>query len=218
MAAISQTADGSDIRGMLRTMGRRLQNARRDADLTQRVVADRLEVTPQTVRNWESGRHEPPRRLRQQMAELYGLTTAKLFGQDDAGQIGSLAPHSRVDAEPRRLRLGRERAGLSQIDVAKRSAISRATIGRYERGEITPTRVNLETLAALYRRPIRWFIRQVPASRGREVTDLPSVPGLYADEVTEAYAFAQPDLTREAVRSIADYIGFLHDQELRRTE
>ena len=29
---------------------------------------------------------------------------------------------------------------------------------------------------------------------------------------------AQPDLTTEAVRSIADYIRFLHDQELSRSE
>ena len=40
----------------------------------------------------------------------------------------------------------------------------------------------------------------------------------YDDEVPDAYCLAQPDLTTEAVRSIADFIQFLHDQELRRAE
>ena len=218
MTASSRAPDGNNIRAELRAMGRRLQNARRDAGLTQRVVADKLEVTPQTIRNWESGRHEPPRRLRQDLADLYGVARAELIGQDEAGQVGSLAPHSRVDADPRRLRLGREQAGLTQEAAADRSEISRATIGRYERGEITPTRANLETLAALYGRPARWFIRQERRSRRPAAKTVPSVVGLHDDEATEAYGIAQPDLTHEAVRSIADYIRFLHDQELSRSQ
>ena len=166
MQVNSPSADGPDIRPGLLVMGRRLQNARRDARLTQRAVADKLEVTPQTIRNWESGRHEPPQRLRPTIADLYGVTQADILGQDTAGQLASPTPNSRVDVNPGRLKLGRERAGFTQGQASDRSGIGRSTILRYEHGTISPTRVNLETLAALYGRPTRWFMRQErPAGR-----------------------------------------------------
>ena len=61
----SQPKHDVDIRPDLQQLGHRLQNARRQASMTQRVFADELEVTPQTVRNSEAGRNEPPHRLRQ---------------------------------------------------------------------------------------------------------------------------------------------------------
>ena len=222
MATSHQTPDGHDIRSGRQAMGRRLQNARREARLTQNAVAARLEVTPQTIRNWESGRHQPPQRLRQPLADLYGITRAELIGQDETDHLGSLMPYSRVDVAPARLKLGRERAGLSRWDTAERSGISHATIGRYERGSISPTKANLETLAALYGRPTRWFLRQERTRRTQTGTNNKKGGSTtvrpYDDEVTEAYGMAQPDLTSESIRSIADYIRFLHDQELRHAE
>jgi transcriptional regulator with XRE-family HTH domain len=38
----------------------KLKQARHDAGLTQRQLADLLGITPQTLRNWESGRTVPP--------------------------------------------------------------------------------------------------------------------------------------------------------------
>ena len=222
MAANSPPPDGCDIRPGLRAMGRRLQNARREARLTQRVAADKLEVTPQTIRNWESGRHEPPQRLRRTIADLYGITQADILGQDTAGQLASPTPNSRVEVNPGRMKLGRERAGFTQGEASDRSGISRSTVLRYEHGAISPTKANLETLAALYGRPTRWFMRQERPSGRRNDRNKPaegsSATALFDDEVTEAYGLAQPDLTTEAIRSIADYIRFLHDQELRHAE
>ena len=43
----------------LTALGERLRAARINAGLTQQKVAERLEVTPQSVRNWEAGRSEP---------------------------------------------------------------------------------------------------------------------------------------------------------------
>ena len=209
MTVASRTGDGSDIRSALRTLGRRLQNTRRQAGLTQRVVADELEVTPQTIRNWEAGRNEPPHRLRRQLADLYGTTVPEIMGQDPAGHVAVLTPSSRVDVGPARLRLARQRASLSQEQVSEQAGISRATLGRYERGSNKPTRANLETLATLYGRPLNWFV-----PRGRMRTDAPAIPEMHDDEVLEAYSIAQPDLRLEAVRSIADYIRFLHDREI----
>lgn len=44
-------------------------------------------------------------------------------------------------------------------------------------------------------------------------TDTPAIPNTN-DEALEAYSIAQPDLRPEAVRSITDYMQFLHDREL----
>ena len=209
MSAASRPKHDVDIRPALQQLGHRLQNARRQAGLTQRVVADELEVTPQTVRNWESGRNEPPHRLRQRLANLYGTTVPEIMGKDPAGHVAVLTPSSRVNMDPARLRLTRQRASLSQEQASEQAGISRATLGRYERGSNRPTKTNLETLAALYGRPLTWF---VPRAQMR--TDAASLPNMHYDEVLAAYSIAQPDLRLEAVRSIAHYIQFLHDREL----
>ena len=210
MTAASRPMDRSDPLSALRALGRRLQNARLQAGLTQRVVAGELEVTPQTIRNWEAGKNEPPHRLRRQLADLYGKTVPEIMGQDAAGHMWVLTPRSRLDVDPARLRLGRRRASLSQQEASEQSRISRSTLGRYERGSIKPTTENLEALATLYRRPFTWFVTQTPVqSAGPTGAD----PDMY-DEVLEAYSIAQPDLPQEALKSIADYIRFLHDREL----
>ena len=49
---------------------------------------------------------------------------------------------------------------------------------------------------------------------GAEQAETSVPPLMHDDEVLEAYGTAQPDLPPEAVRSIADYIQFLHDREL----
>ena len=213
MSAASRPEDGSDIRSALKELGQRLRNARRETGLTQRVVADQLEVTTQTIRNWEDGRHEPAHRLRQRLADLYGTTVPEIMGQDATGLVAALTPYSRIDIDPTRLRLARRRALLSLEEASQQSGISSSTLGRYERGSIKPTRANLETLATLYRRTLTWF---APRGRmlGAEQAETSVPPLMHDDEVLEAYGIAQPDLPPEAVRSIADYIQFLHDREL----
>ena len=43
------------------TFATQLKQARANAGLSQAQAADLLAVTPQTVKNWEAGRREPPR-------------------------------------------------------------------------------------------------------------------------------------------------------------
>ena len=42
------------------TFAAQLKQARHAAGLSQSQAAERLGVTPQTVKNWEAGRREPP--------------------------------------------------------------------------------------------------------------------------------------------------------------
>lgn len=203
----------------MRTMGRKLQDARRDAGLTQQDAARNLEVTPQTLRNWEAGNHEPNDQFKQRLSEIYNVNVPDLVRPDDPEQALGLTPYSRVHADPKRLKLGRNRASLTQEETAERSGISRSTLARYENGAATPSRANLEILATLYGRPASWF---VPRERMRKAGKLVGTEDLkqsgpYDDEVTHAYGLAQPDLTSEAIKSIVDFIRFLHDQELSRS-
>ena len=82
---------------------------------------------------------------------------------------------------------------------------------------IQPNRRNLEKLAATYSRPPEWFTHwgRFPGGDGEDgAVDEALLSGIEYDEVVEAYRAAQPDLSEHAVRSIAEYIQFLHNREL----
>jgi transcriptional regulator with XRE-family HTH domain len=60
-----------------------------------------------------------------------------------------------------RLREARTDAGLTQTAVAKHLGISRASVSQWEQGPpggSAPTMENLARVAALYKRPIGWFL------------------------------------------------------------
>ena len=158
MTSSSRTGNGAPVPPAMRTMGRKLQNARRDAGLTQRDAGNKLEVTLETIRNWEAGRFEPNDQFKQRLPEIYNVNVPDLIRPDDLEQALGLTPYSRVRADPKRLKLGRTRASLTQKETAERSGISRSTLARYEAGTATPSRARVEILAALYGRPPSWFV------------------------------------------------------------
>ena len=218
MTSSSPAGNKAPIPPGMRTMGRKLQNARRDAGLTRRDARNKLGVSRGTMRNWETGRYEPNDQFKQRLAELYNVNIPDLIRPDDPEEALGLTRHSRIHTDPKRLKLGRTRASLSLEEAADRSGISRSTVARCEAGTAKPTRGNLEILAALYGRPASWF---VPRERMRRAGKLVGQENSkqaepYDDEVTEAYGLAQPDLTNEAIRSIVNFIRFRHDQELTR--
>ena len=57
------------------------------------------------------------------------------------------------------LRRYRDRAGLSQRQVAGELGLSRSAYTYYETGKTTPSAVDLFTLAQLYRVPVEEFFR-----------------------------------------------------------
>ena len=58
----------------LRAFGARLRTARRSSGHTQEAVAELIDVTAQTVRNWEAGRSEPSEDNKVKLAEVYGVS------------------------------------------------------------------------------------------------------------------------------------------------
>lgn len=205
------------IRPELKSLALQLRNARTKAVLTQDEVAEKLEVTAQTVRNWEVGRSEPSATHKQALSRIYGIQTAELVGLNNRKGLTAVAPFTRVVADPERLKIARQRSGLRQRQAANQSGMSPETLGRYERGIATPSKANLESLAATYGVPAEWLIRGT-SIHTRDETDSstddsrPERPGLRGDKVTDAYRLAQPDLSGDDVNSIADFILFLHDR------
>ena len=219
MSSNSRAGNKAPIPPAIRAAGRKLQDARREAGLTQPEAGGKIGVTPETIRNWEAGRFEPNNQFKQQLSEIYNVNVPELFRPDDPDEGLGLTPNSRVHADPKRLKLGRRRKRLTQEEAGERAGIGVSTLSRYENGVATPSRASLERLAALYGRPPIWF---VPRERMRKAGKLVGTEdfkqsGPYDDEVTHAYGLAQPDLTTEAIKSIVDFIRFLHDQELSRS-
>ena len=59
-----------------------------------------------------------------------------------------------------RLRRARIEAGLTQEELATRTKISLAAIGKYERGERSPRGPNLRRIAEETNKPVAWFFEQ----------------------------------------------------------
>lgn len=72
-----------------------------------------------------------------------------------------------VNGLPEKLRLLRERAGMSQRNVAQRLGVSPAIISAYENGERTPSLENLLGLSYLYKCSTDYLLgkdRELPQS------------------------------------------------------
>ena len=63
-------------------IGRKLQLARINAGLTQEQVAEALEVSRQTVSNWENDRTDPDIKSIVTISELYHVTLNQLLKDD----------------------------------------------------------------------------------------------------------------------------------------
>ncbi len=70
-------------RAALKAFGARLQEARGSASVTQEEVASKLEVSTQTIRNWEAGRTEPRRLDKERLAKLYDKPVEWFVGGEE---------------------------------------------------------------------------------------------------------------------------------------
>ena len=195
----------------LTALGKRLHTARINAGLTQQWVSERLGVTPQSVRNWESGRSEPAEETVGRLAGLYGILPAQLFGQapEQPPDDGEQPPDQRVGVEPRLLQEARRTSGLSQAEASEQAGVSIVSLRRYEQGTVRPTRAMMMRLALIYEKPVAWF--RPDDGQGQPEPELPNM-----DRAMRAYLLAQPDLSPGSVDSIADFILFTHNRQMKR--
>ena len=206
-------------------LGRRLRQARARSRLTQKSVAQELGTTPQTVRNWEAGRHEPPLQVIRALAELYRMSEKWLLELPETALISAQAPlgfrSNRVIVEPEKLVDARNSAGLTQFDVAELTGLSLSSIRRYENGSANPPTTTLETLASIYNMPAEWFtpsgyFTDEEHLRFTESVTPNAARASHDDVVMQTYKQATPDLSEEAKLRIAKFIHFVHNAELDR--
>ena len=76
------------------TLGNKISQYRKNLELTQEMLADRLSVTSQAVSKWERQLSCPDVSLLPAMADVFGVAIDELFISPD------LAPDSRIDALP----------------------------------------------------------------------------------------------------------------------
>ena len=211
-------------------LGQRLRSARVRAGKTQSVVADFLETSTQTVRNWEAGRNEPPGEAVEQLARLYSVPTLELLYENYPG-VTPLAPPSgypKVGINPLRMADARRLSKLTQEAVARLAGVNATSISRYERGMANPTIDTLNILSVIYAVPVDLLMYGDPHT-DEEWTRLKQSMGepaafaasdafyrANAETVLDAYYRAKADLSPEAETTIARFINFIHDRELRR--
>ena len=198
-------------RTALTELGKRLQAARENTGLTQQAVADRVDVSAQTIRNWEAGRHEPAQEDIERLAFLYCVQFRQLMeGSPPPGtKVRQRDKDRRVRVAPGTLVQARKEAGLSQARAAEQAGIEIASLRRYEHGKSRPTTTTLRRLAIAYGKPESWAEPEAPMETA--VAEPP-----HMDDVLRAYLKVQPDLDEESVSLIAGFILFAHQRQVGR--
>ena len=206
----------------LAALGARLRAARIRAGFKQEEVARNLEVSTQSVRNWEAGRTEPVAERVQRMSVLYDAPAEEFQWEALEPKIGTLSPETfnRVKVNPSKLRLARVQANLTRTEAGEASGISASSIARYERGEANPRPDRLMALAAVYQKSATWFVADREGEglehgeMGTSICEKCSTP---IDDATITYATAHPQLSGQAVHTISEFIVFVHQREIRRS-
>ena len=77
----SRTTVNSKDERFFKAMGARIAQGRKDQNLTQQHVADKLGIAQQTLAHYESGRLRFPSCMLPPLAQMLGLTVDELLGQ-----------------------------------------------------------------------------------------------------------------------------------------
>lgn len=117
------------------TIGEKIKMQRKSLGLTQTELGARLGVQKNAVSKWECGRVDDiPSSKIKAMAQLFGVQPSYLI--DDETTVPSPANEAAYLTTGERMRARRKELGLSADDVAAALNVSRATIFRYEKGDI----------------------------------------------------------------------------------
>ena len=198
-------------------LGQRLRRARTRTPMTQAEVAENLGVIPQTVRNWESGKHEPPPLTIKKLATLYGVSQKSLLPNLDSPiiqrSLGTPFRYGRVNIAPDKITSARHEAGLTQAIVSQMTGLSLSAIRRYESGSAKPATRTLQVLASIYNKEPGWFtprghFTQDELIRFERSTKLTPPNQPYDDLVINTYNQSKDQLSDKSKFRIAHFIEF----------
>ena len=114
-----------------------------------------------------------------------------------------------------RLRQARQEADLTQQRAADLAEVEPNTVWRYEAGQREPSALTLRSLARVYNKPVDWFWEDEPELPPLTPDDIEADRELIMNEASLALRTTSKDLSDEAIKSIADFIRFVHAREER---
>lgn len=94
------------------SLGERLLNLRKEKKLSQEELADKLNVTRQTISKWETDQSMPDFDKIVPLCELYGITPNELFIELNGGNT-SKNDKSVIDLEEEKLRTSKKAKGIA---------------------------------------------------------------------------------------------------------
>lgn len=79
------------------TFGQKIKKLRSDANLTQKELAEKMNVTFQTVSKWESDLNEPDISTIKELSKIFNCSIEYLFSEDDEQEV--VEPQKEVEVE-----------------------------------------------------------------------------------------------------------------------
>ena len=76
----------------------RIKEAREKANIEQRVLAQKLGISPSTLSGYESGKHDPKSENLSQIADICGVSVDYLLGRESEAVLPSPAPMEQLEA------------------------------------------------------------------------------------------------------------------------
>ena len=119
----------------IKTIGDHLRKRRLDLGLLQREVAKQIGVTKCTIQYWETNRVAPALRFRPRITSYLGY---EAFGGSSTGSLAE------------RLKVHRERLGLSRQKLAALLEIDPSNIAGWETEKHRPTKESLELIFNIF--------------------------------------------------------------------
>ncbi len=111
-------------------------------DLTQKELADLLEVSSASITSWETGKTSPGKKNKAKIVELRDKSKGEVDELLDRGEDSS-------DSAAEEIRSIRKEHGLNQSEFAEQVGVSPTTVSNWETGSTTPSSDRLEEIRNL---------------------------------------------------------------------
>ena len=123
--------------------GQEMKDLRGELDMSQSDLADRLDVSPGTVSNWETGKSQPDSDTVEKIKALGEQDEDTEQEEEDTDEEETTPDSTRI------IQYIRERFDITQQELADLLDVTPATVGSWERGDTTPQGENKDRLLDL---------------------------------------------------------------------
>jgi len=141
---------------------KRLKKARKKTGFTQAEVAKELNIKPNSISMYETGKREPDLQTLAHFAEFYGTSVDWLLGNDNTRRLQQIYKWDELKIRatdfPRKLKIARTQRGITQEYVARLLSIPRSSIAKYELGQQQPSIEKLTKLVLYYQVKADWLL------------------------------------------------------------